>query len=161
MPKRKGGSAHHNVGADYIDEYLTEIGSLKLVETMLVGRVTNHFGSGRFQVTLYTNQMDMYADKQCVLCGRLRARFNRGSPTNKINSSSIVLVQNNGISGGREFEILGVFTPDHIKMLKGINKDLYEALTKIVGGGDDNNDAYELVDDAEIDEEEEINIDNI
>lgn len=153
MPR---GGNHHDVGADYINEYLYKIGTLALVEDMLVGRVTNHFGSGRFQVTLYTNHMDLFPEKNCILCGRLRARFNRGARENKISPGSIVLVQNNGISGGREFEILAVFNAEQLRILKGHNKALHEALTKVPGEDAGEDAAFEFEE-----PEEEIDINNI
>jgi hypothetical protein len=129
MPKRRGGKAHHDVGGDMVDEYLKVIGSsLDVIDDMLVGKVTNHFGSGRFQVNLYSNHMDFLPEKQCVLCGRLRARFNRSQ--SRLNAGTVVLVQNNGIDGGREFEIVAIFKNDNLRILKGINKDLFNIVSK-------------------------------
>jgi hypothetical protein len=156
MPR---GGNHYDVGGDYIQVYLNDIGGLNLVENMLVGRVTNHFGSGRFQVTLYTNHMDVFPEKNCILCGRLRARFNRGARGNKINAGSIVLVQNNGLSGGREYEILAVFNAEQLRTLKGINKNMHESLTKIAGEDAGEDAAFEFEDEGG--EEQEIDINNI
>lgn len=161
MPKRSGGRTHHDVGADFIDEYLVEIGKGNLVDSLLVGRVSNHFGSGRFQVTLYSNHMDMFPEKNCVLCGRLRARFNRGGGDTKIRMGSIVLAQNNGISGGREFEIVAVFKPEQLRILSGINKGLFDALTKVKGENDYGDIGFEFEEEVAEDEDEEIVIDNI
>lgn len=124
MPKNTTGGKGHRSGQNsesntsmkgrkLFDDLISDIRSGEDLDGVFIGRVTRKLGEGRMEVTYF--QEDRMIVSQAILKGSLRGRGKRDA---FVDLNSIVMLVHLGLDSGTTFEIMNVFTPEQIHVLK-------------------------------------------
>ena len=99
--------------ATLIESYLYDLRKDGTVEDVYVARILRKFGNGRMEVFYIKNGLASLANAS------IRGLFRgKGKHSVNIDINSIVLISDASIPGTSQFEIVGLFTPDHIYALR-------------------------------------------
>jgi hypothetical protein len=142
-------SAATKKGGKIFEDLLSDIRSGEELSGVFIGRVTRKLGDGRMEVVYFSD--DRMESVKAVIKGSLRGRSKRDA---FIDVNSFVLLVDLGMDSGTTHEIMSVFTPQQIQILRK-EAELDERLFAF-----ENNKKEENLVDFEY-EEEEIDIDKI
>ena len=158
MPKNYSGGKGHRSGQNsesntsiksrkLFDDLMSDIRSNEDLDGVYIGRVTRKLGDGRMEVTYFQEGKTFVS--QAILKGSLRGRGKRDA---FVDLNSIVLLIHLGVDSGTTFEIMNVFTPEQIHVLKNeveLDDRLFANTTK------QTDDAFDF------EREEDLNVDTI
>ena len=158
MPKNTTGGKGHRSGqnsesqttkklAKMFDDLMFDIRSGADLGGLIIGRVTRKFGEGRIEVTHFNHDVQTI---QAIIKGSLRGR---GKKDAFIDLNSVVLVNDLGMSSGTTYEVISVFTPDQLGILK---KELSLDARLFVNAENKGHDEH-----YEFENEEEIDVDTL
>lgn len=162
MPKNFTGGKGHRSGQNsesgasvknkrLFDDLLSDIRSNEDLSGVYVGRVIRKLGDGRTEV-VYFNE-GRQETVQAIIKGSLRGRGKRDA---FVDLNSIVMLVHLGLDSGTTYEIMNVFTPEQIHILKR-ELDLDDRL--FVNTAERKDEAFEF--EREEDEIDEIDVDKI
>jgi hypothetical protein len=132
------------------EDLISDIRSGEELDGIYIGRVTRKLGDARMEVTYFMEGRTEVA--QAILKGSLRGRGKRDA---FVDLNSIVMLVHLGLDSGTTFEIMNVFTPEQIHVLKR-EVELDERL--FVNTTERKDDAFEF---ERIEENEELDVDKI
>lgn len=164
MPKNYAGGKGHRSGQNsesntsmksrrLFDDLMSDIRSGEDLSGVHIGRVTRKLGDGRMEVTYF--EEDRIVVSQAILKGSLRGRGKRDA---FVDLNSIVMLVHLGLDSGTTYEIMNVFTPEQIHILKR-EIELDDRL--FANTSERKDDAFEFERETQEEEEEDLDVDKI